>query len=148
MATILLTGPDPETREILKLRLEVAGHEVLTALGEEDALPVLNGKRPAVSVVDVVGFDDSEKEEAEAISKAASKMRIPSVVLMPRAKKGPAKPKKICELCGPGSSEELSGADLIVRKPYDLTALVKEIDLLINNPRTSCSSRRGPRRRS
>lgn len=148
MATILLIGPDPETREILKLRLEVAGHSVLTALGEDDAIPVLKGKKPAVSVIDMVGCDASEQKEAETIAKAASKMGVSSILLLPRAKKGPAKSKKVCGSCGPVSDEISPSADLIVRKPYDLTALVNEIDRLINNPRTSCSSHRVLRRPS
>jgi CheY-like chemotaxis protein len=148
MATILLIGPDPETREVLKLLLEVEGHEVMTALGAEDAIPILKRKKPSVSVMDMIGYDPSEEDDVSQMTKAASKESVLSVVLLPRANKGPAGPLNICEACEPVSSKKLPKADLLIRKPYELTALIGQINALINNPRTSCSSRRDPHRRS
>ena len=131
MASILIIGPDPETREILKLRFEVDGVSVLTALGSGDALPQIKSKKPDAVIVDLVDYDSGEMKEVSAIVKATKNTKTGLALLWPR-----------------GGVESPPKTDLIVRKPYDLNVLAKQMGKLISSPKTSCSSRRGSRRRS
>lgn len=139
MASILIIGADPETREILRLRFEVDGIKVMTALGKEDAIPAIKSGRPDCALIDLIDLSEEETEEALAIIRAVGQAKIQSVLLMPRNfRESP-----------PGTACETSkGADLVVNKPYDLNALAQNVNRLINNPRRSCSSHRDFHRRS
>lgn len=149
MASILLIGLDPETRAILKLRFEIDGVSVATALGSKAALPRMKNTKPDIVIVDLVDYDSGEMKEASAISKASGNIKSALVLLLPRGNFAITKPTaKICDFCGPAAGKSEPKADLVVKKPYDLNALIVQVKQLISNPKTSCSSRRGFRRRS
>jgi len=147
MASILIIGPDPETREILKLRFEVDGIEVTTALGKEDAVPAIKKDRPDCALIDLIDLSEGETKEALAIIRAVTQAKIQSILLMPRGfTESP--PKKDCETCGISFKEKIAKADLVINKPYDLNALIEQVSRLISNPKKSSTSRRGSHRRS
>ncbi len=151
MATILIIGPDPETREILRLRFEVDGFEVAAALGKDDALSLLGRKKPDAIIVDMIGYDEEEKAEISSITKKTGRLDIPSVLLLPRGNDSISRPAvKVCELCAAEEPPVIKppAAHLHIKKPYDLTNLVREVKNLINSPKRSSTSRRGSRRRS
>lgn len=149
MASILLIGPDPETREILKLRLEVEGFGVLTALGQEDAALLIERKRPAAVIVDMIDYDEDEQKEVLEIIKKTGQMKVSSVLLLPRGNLAITAPAaKLCDFCRPSATHTAPKTDLVIKKPYDLNALVAQIKKLISSPKKSCSSRRGSHRRS
>jgi len=149
MATILLIGPDPETREVLKLRFEVDGHNVLAALGREDALPIAKAKKPQLALIDMIDYIPDEIGETQSMTKELNKMGISSVLLLPRGLLRSA--KEVCNLCDSHDSAEkteLSKANLIIRKPYDLNVLTQEVYQIINIPKKSSTSRRYLRQQS
>lgn len=132
MASLLLIGPDPQTREILKLRFEVEDINVSTALGKNDFLSLMKGVLPDAVIIDLFDYDAEEIKEIAAITKELIKKKLRSVLLLPRGQ----------------LTKKLPKIDLIIRKPYDLNVLVVKVCRLINTPKRSCSSRRGSRRRS
>jgi CheY-like chemotaxis protein len=149
MAIILLIGPDPETREVLKLRFEVDGHHVLAALGKEDALPIAKAKKPQIALIDMIDYIPGEIGETRSMTRELNKMGVSSVLLLPRGLLRVTKEVgRLRESCGSVSEGELPEANLIIRKPYDLNALAHEVYRIINIPKTSSTSRRDPRQRS
>jgi len=158
MSSILLIGPDPEIIEVLKLRLEVDGHEVITALGKDDSLSMIRHAKPMAAVIDMIGYDADELREIEAITNVLSRTKVRSVLLLPRGLPADIatcvrfpqskKAEKTSEYRDSTEIWNIPKNDLVVRKPYDLNKLIKEIYRLINNPKTSLTSRRDPRRQS
>jgi CheY-like chemotaxis protein len=61
-ATILVADDDPDILELVKLRLEIAGHPVLAARDGQEALELVREHMPALCILDVqmprmTGFD-------------------------------------------------------------------------------------------
>ena len=54
MAKILIIDDDPANRDILKVRLEIAGHQVLEATNGEEALPLSASSHPDLIFLDVM----------------------------------------------------------------------------------------------
>ncbi len=149
MAHILIIGPDPEAREVLKLRFEVEGLSVSTALGSDDAAFLIEQRRPDAVMIDMMGYDENEQNEIRRIIKKTEQMKSPSVLLLPRDNTALTKTAvKLCDFCGPAAGKSKLNADLIVRKPYDLDTLIAKTKHLIANPKKSYSSHRGSRRPS
>lgn len=112
MPTALIISPDPETRRLIALGLELRGHETTQAVDVEE---MAHSDRPVDCVLlDMV--DASSWNEARALSRAAREAGDPfTVLLLPRGfqeghPRGPAAP-----------------FHCIVRKPFELMQLIRRI---------------------
>jgi len=145
MTSILLIGPDPQTREILKLRFEVDGYDVATAIGKSDVLELMSRMRPDLALIDMIDYED-EWKEVISIAKVLKKAKSISVLLLPRGIVLDEKTSKRREACKDAlkvRSVKTPLADLIVTKPYDLNVLTQQVYNLISTPKKSSTSRRG-----
>lgn len=124
MNKILIISPDPETTKILRLRLEIEGIDVGTALGQKDAGESIKSQDTLLTIIDMVNFDEEEIKEVKEIIKSLNQKKMCSILLLPRAAQNTNIPK-------------LPPVNLVMRKPYDLNVLVQEIQRMINIPKTS-----------
>lgn len=130
MKSILIVSPDPEAANILRLRLELDGYEVKSAIDKEETLAQTGKDAPCLAVIDMINSDDEEAAEISQIISALQKKKIKTAVLLPRMTEN-------------SRLFTLPKSDIVVRKPYNVNALARQLIDLLNSPRRSCSSHTG-----
>lgn len=134
MASILVISPDPEARRMLQLAFELDGATVLTAIDAGDA----RAARPQVEGV-VLDLIDGGAEQWNPAREVLRQFRAPTAILLPRGWGGRRPPRAI------------SGADLIVPKPYELLDVVRRVKGMAEGkkpaPRKKKPLRKGKARR-
>lgn len=113
MTTVVVISPEPEARRILTLALELAGLEVAAAVDPEEAKGVATNE--AALLLDMVDNSDDQWDAARYALGIARSAGAPAVLLLPRGRDGTKLPRGV------------EGAALIVRKPFELLALVEQI---------------------
>lgn len=129
MKSILIVSPDPETASILRLRLELEGYKVVSAIDKEETLEQAGKDSPCLAVIDMINSDEEETRETSQIISALHKKKIKTAVLLPRMKEN-------------SRVFSLPKSDIVVRKPYNIETLAKQLRNLLSSPRRSCSSHR------
>ena len=135
MDTVLIVGCDPEAINILKLRLEVEEFEVKEAWGKDDTKTLLKSLAPKVALIDMISCDEEETKETSQILTLLNQNKIRSVLLLPRGSSQTKTPR-------------LPHSDMVIKKPYELNALIEEMRKMINSPKKSSTSHRGSHPRS
>jgi len=122
MARILVVDDDPVTLRLVQVRLERAGHEVLSFPSPQKALElVLEGNLPDAVVLDVSMPDISGLELLQTLRVGFGLKALPAVFLSARAK-----PEDI-------AAGQALGATYLT-KPFVATALLKAIDQVLKSP--------------
>ncbi len=118
MKKILVVDDEATLIRILKIRLSVAGYEVLTASSGQEALDAIRKGHPDLVFLDIImpGMDGLD-------------------VLQRLRSTSPGLPV-IASSAGAGLSEPSLdlGASCFIPKPFDVNSLVAEIGRLINSP--------------
>jgi DNA-binding response OmpR family regulator len=119
---ILIVDDEPEMVEILRIRLEDEGCDVVTAMTGEDGLKKAEIEHPDLILLDILlpgvsGFEVSRRLKNNELTKD-----IP--IIMVTALKGEDPKRKGIQL----------GADYFVSKPFDSDELLTEIWSVLNKP--------------
>ena len=85
MARILVADDDADIRELVQLKLESAGHEVVVAVDGEAALASLRAARPDLALLDVMMPGRSGLEVLDAVRADPALADLPVVLLTARA---------------------------------------------------------------
>ncbi len=117
--TVLVVDDEQAILRILRIRLRIAGYEVLTATSGQEALDIIGSARPDLVVLDIImpGMDGLQ---------VLKHLRSTSPALPVIASSAGS------DLSGP--SLDL-GASRFIAKPFDTNSLVEEIGRLINGPK-------------
>jgi len=128
MKNILIITPDLEILNILKLRLELNGYKVMSALDKEEAIICTKKQKPCLAIIDILNFADDEAANALFLNKFFINRKIKTAILLPRMAEN--------------SCSFKFKANLLIKKPYNISTLARQLDELISNPKRSCSSHR------
>lgn len=112
---ILVVDDYPQVVEVLRIRLESSGYEVMTAYDGQEALKIARSKKPDLILLDVLLPKINGYKVARFLKYDKKYKNIPIIMLTSRAKKADA---------------ELgiqSGADEYVFKPYNPPQLLQLI---------------------
>ena len=82
---VLVIDPDPETRDVLRLQMELWGHEVQTAPTPEAGLRVARGQRPQIVLCDISQPDFEAAELLEPLRSSLVGMPVFFAALNARA---------------------------------------------------------------
>jgi CheY-like chemotaxis protein len=126
LSTILVVDDDPGTRSLLRLIFETAGHEVLEAPHGKAALELIRPNSvPDVVVTDLMMPVLSGAELIEQLRSEQRTAAIPVVVVSASS--------------DAARTLEASGlVQAVVRKPFDVYALVGGIEKVANPPDDTC----------
>lgn len=118
MPRILVADDDADTRELLRVILSRAGHEVLLAADGDEGLRLVRAHRPALVILDIFM---PVKDGIEVIRELRSE---------------DAEVKILAISAGWGQLDilreaQLLGADLTMRKPLEPDRLVKVVEALL-----------------
>ena len=113
---ILLVDDEQAILKILSIKLKVAGYDVITASGGQEALNLVDSASPDVMVLDVImpginGF--------EVLRKLRVNSEMPVIVFS-------ARPENTQEALNLGANE-------FIAKPFNVDELVKRIERLIDH---------------
>ena len=120
MSTVVVISPEPEARRILTLALELAGLEVASAVSPEEAKKTASDA--AALLLDMVDDSDDQWDAARYALGIARSAGARAVLLLPRGRDGARLPRGA------------DGAALVVRKPFELLALVEQVQELASVP--------------
>jgi DNA-binding response OmpR family regulator len=86
MASVLVVDDEDDIRELVRINLEIDGHEVATAASGAEALETLKGEAPDVVVLDVMmpGMDGWEVLSRIKAAKDSSLANVPVLMLTAR----------------------------------------------------------------
>jgi len=115
-ARVLLVDDDDDTREILHMSLELAGHEVHDASNGLVALESLTHDVPDVVLLDMMMPVMNGPEFLAAVRADDRYRRLPVIVVT----------------AWPAEAESLPGIEGVVSKPVDLTELLRAIDRTVH----------------
>jgi DNA-binding response OmpR family regulator len=118
MAKILIVDDDPENREILRARLERAGHAVSEAVNGEEGLRLIDTDRPDLVLLDVMMPKIDGWHVCRQIKSNVKTETLPVVMLT-------AMGQQIDKLRG-----WESGADEYLMKPWDPVKLLEIVNKL------------------
>jgi two-component system, OmpR family, response regulator MprA len=108
--TILVVDDDSDSRESLKVLLEVDGHRAITASGADEALSAIAAHKPVCVILDLLMPRVDGAELARRIRSAHGN----EIVLL--ALTGSTRPSD-------QASAEQSGVDYVFHKPFDVERL-------------------------
>src|SRR4051812_8113041 len=120
MATILVIDDDEATRRVLARALNGRGHRALEANGGKSGVATALREQPALVITDIVIPD---QEGIETIGQLRSLVPAPAIIAMSglRGEAG----------FTPLEDARLLGADAVFQKPFDIEALLTEVDALL-----------------
>lgn len=118
MLTVLIIDDDPQNREIVRIRLEKAGHRVLEAENGPDGLEAARHERPDVLILDVMMPQMDGWKVCRALRADEAIRETPVLMLT-------ALGRQIEELRG-----WESGADEYLTKPCDPACLLEAVERL------------------
>jgi CheY-like chemotaxis protein len=113
---ILIVDDYPQVVEVLKIRLEAAGYEVLTAYDGPEALTVARKEHPDLILLDVLLPKINGYKVARLLKFDKKYKNIPIIMLTSRAKKADA------------NLGLEAGANEYIYKPYDPPKLMQLIE--------------------
>jgi len=116
MSKILIIDDDPSNREILRARLEKAGHEVLEASNGEEGIHMAEEIMPDLVFLDVMMPKVDGLQVCRQIKATPKTAKIPVIMLT-------AADQQIDKLRG-----WESGADEFMAKPWDAVKLLELVD--------------------
>jgi CheY-like chemotaxis protein len=126
LSTILVVDDDPGTRSLLRLIFETAGHVVVEAPHGKTALEIIRPNRlPDVLVTDLMMPVLSGAELIERLHSEPRTAAIPIVVVSASS----------------DAARTLQASGLVqgvVRKPFDVYALVECIENVVAGPKDTC----------
>lgn len=111
MALVLVVDDDPTIQQLVKVNLELDGHEVVTAGDGRDAIEQIREARPDIVVCDVMMPEIDGVEVCRTIKADAALNGTPVILLTARAQERDR------------VRGEEAGADAYVTKPFDPLAL-------------------------
>lgn len=119
MSRVLVADDDPDIVGLLRVRLEKAGHEVVTAGDGEQAWTAALGTRPDVAVLDVSMPRLDGLALTRRLREGAETAELPIVILSAAVQ--------------PADAEEAitAGATAYVKKPFSPRELVARIEALL-----------------
>jgi DNA-binding response OmpR family regulator len=118
---VLLVEDDADSREILALALRMAGFTVYEASDAASAVIQVQEHEPAVIVTDLRLLDTQGVTVVQTLRQASLRPPVPIMVLTGSA------------LEDTETHARLAGAQAVLRKPYDLVALVTVIQRLLES---------------
>jgi DNA-binding response OmpR family regulator len=121
MKRMLIVTPDPESAEILRLAFELKDFSVTHALSSSVAVDHFRAHDPHIVIFDVLGMKTEELRKAEEFINDTKDNPRPTLVLTPRVP-------------NPQSFPILASGH-VLKKPYDLTTLVKMVVTLVSGDR-------------
>ncbi|OGQ23460.1 MAG: hypothetical protein A3I05_07975 [Deltaproteobacteria bacterium RIFCSPLOWO2_02_FULL_44_10] len=121
-------SPDTETQELLKLRCELAGFDVLLGFSEAEVQALLPTSIPDVIIIDLTSHDASDKQEAHHIFTHLQGTKTIRVLIAPRSA------QEVID------DVESWPVDLIIRKPFELESVVARIEELQSKQHISDNS--------
>lgn len=113
MKRMLVITPDPETTEVLTLRFELEGFDVIHCLTSAVGPEHFTAHEPQVCIIDIVGIKTGELEGTQEFLKQAPIDTTPVIILTPVVPDSKTYPTL--------------HAYHILKKPYNLTTLVKMV---------------------
>lgn len=115
MARILVVEDDVSINTLIKMNLELVGHEVSTAFDGDEAMNAVRANRPDLAIVDIL----LPKIDGWALIKYFTTMHIPSIVLTARSKvEDRVKGLKL-------------GADDYICKPFEPVELLARVEVVL-----------------
>ncbi len=117
--TVLVADDDLDNLNIIKLKLEAHGLEVVTARDGEQALRMARQAPPTLIILDVMMPKLSGFKAARLIKFDAKLKAIPLILLTARTQEADR------------TTGEEVGADLYLTKPFDPELLLKEVKRLL-----------------
>lgn len=118
MFPILVVDDDPEILQLLKMTLEQAGHEVITAQTGAEFLAQAMVQQPELIVLDIMLGEDFGPDLYDKLLAQGFDKRIPVIFLSALAEDRPMEEPR------PGHRYALLG------KPFDTAQLLREIETL------------------
>ncbi len=117
---ILLVDNEQAILKVLSIKLRVSGYDVITALGGQEALNLVNSASPDIMLLDVImpgmnGF--------EVLQKLRINSALPVIVFSARLENA----KKALSL----------GANDFLAKPFNVNDLVKRIEMVLEHKESS-----------
>lgn len=119
MARVLVVDDHKIIRDLVRLNLEMAGHEVLEAADGEQALEIVEADRPDILVCDLMMPGIGGLTVLRLLRANPETKKIPFVVLT--AKTLPEDIKKATDL----------GADRYITKPFEPDEVINAVDELL-----------------
>ena len=119
MAKILVIDDEIQLIEMVKMRLEANGHEVITAHDGQEGLEKAKSERPELIMCDVMMPKMDGYKVCGLLKKDARYSKIPVILFTARAQKEDAE-----------VGQEV-GADAYITKPFEPPVLLAKIDELL-----------------
>jgi len=116
---ILIVDDEPMILELLKMRLEAANYDVVTAEDGEEALQKAKSEKPDLITLDVIMPPPNGFQVCRTLKDDPQYKKIPVILLT-------AKTTKSDQFWGTES-----GADAYVTKPYNADDLMEKIETLL-----------------
>lgn len=131
MALILLVDDDQNLREVLRLVLEAAGHDVVEAADGRECVAIYREKRPALVVLDVFM---PHQDGIETLIRLQREFDDVKVIAMSGGGGTSPRYRAWTELSKLDALEtaRLLGAKLCLAKPFDAAHLVEAIDRVLS----------------
>ena len=120
MARVLVVDDHKIIRDLVRLNLEMAGHEVLEAADGEQALEIVDADRPDILVCDLMMPGIGGLSVLRLLRANPETKKIPFVVLT--AKTLPEDIRQATEM----------GADRYITKPFEPDEVINAVDELLN----------------
>ncbi len=120
MKEILVIDDDPQNREVVRIRLERAGHRVIEAENGMDGLRLAGEHKPSLIILDVMMPRMDGWQVCRQLRQDRETRDIPVIMLTART-------QQIEELRG-----WESGADEYLTKPFDHQRLLQSVEQMLN----------------
>ena len=119
MSRILVADDDPDIVALVRIRLEMAGHEVVTAPDGEAAHALVLERRPDLAVLDLSMPRVGGLELTRRLRAAPETAELPIVILTAAVQKAD------------GEAALAAGATAYVKKPFSPKELVVRVEALL-----------------
>jgi DNA-binding response OmpR family regulator len=116
---VLLADDDPDILALVAFRLERAGYDVIRANDGDEALRLVNERRPSLAILDVMMPKLSGYDVTERIRRNDATRRIPVILLTARVQEADVR------------RGAAAGADDYVKKPFDASDLRTRVQRLL-----------------
>lgn len=113
---ILIVDDEEAILKILSIKLRVSGYDVIAASDGRKGLELVRSEKPDLVVLDVIL---PKMNGLQVLEKLQERSNLPIIAFSAR----PENAQKVISL----------GADDFIAKPFDVDALIKRIEKLLNN---------------
>jgi len=119
MARILIVDDEPELTDMLKMRLESAGYEVITAVDGQEGLEKAKKEKPDLMILDLMLPKMDGYKVCGLLKNDARYSKIPIIIFTARAQESDVK-----------MGQEVK-ADAYITKPFEPNKLMSKIKELL-----------------